>query len=162
VGGSHLAWKATGAQTGGEGAHPLAGVGRSADPALGLAIVARALEHAAANGRGARPTDLLELEAARAHGPAGAHGQRCVGPPPYRGESDWARNLRAARRGRLAKQGRVEAVDVVEVAVAERAALLEIYSARYGKMPTVAATLRALPDPADDPIFRITDSRPAM
>jgi hypothetical protein len=29
-------------------------------------------------------------------------------------------------------------------------------------MPTVAATLRALPDPADHPIFRITDSRPAM
>jgi deazaflavin-dependent oxidoreductase (nitroreductase family) len=80
----------------------------------------------------------------------------------YRGESDWARNLRAARRGRLAKQGRVEEIDVVEVAVAERAALLEIYSARYGRMPTVAATLRALPDPADHPIFRITDSRPAM
>jgi deazaflavin-dependent oxidoreductase (nitroreductase family) len=80
----------------------------------------------------------------------------------YRGESDWARNLCASRRGRLAKQGRVEEIDVVEVAVAERAALLEIYSARYGRMPTVAATLRALPDPADHPIFRITDSRPAM
>jgi hypothetical protein len=48
------------------------------------------------------------------------------------------------------------------VAVAERAALLEIYSARYGRMPTVAATLRALPDPADHPIFRITDATPAM
>jgi deazaflavin-dependent oxidoreductase (nitroreductase family) len=80
----------------------------------------------------------------------------------YRGESDWARNLRAARRGRLAKQGQFEEIDVLEVPVAERAALLEIYSARYGRMPTVAATLRALPDPADHPIFRITDSRPAM
>jgi deazaflavin-dependent oxidoreductase (nitroreductase family) len=79
----------------------------------------------------------------------------------YRGESDWARNLRASQRGRLAKQGRGEEIDVVEVAVAERAALLEMYRARYGRMPTVAATLRALPDPADHPIFRITDSRPA-
>jgi F420H(2)-dependent quinone reductase len=80
----------------------------------------------------------------------------------YRGESDWARNLRASLHARLAKQGLVEEIDVVEVAVAERPALLELYSARYGRMPTVAATLRALPDPADHPIFRIMDARPAV
>jgi len=62
---------------------------------------------------------------------------------------------------RLAKQGRVEEIAVDEVPVAERAALLELYSVRYGNMPTVAGTLRALPDPADHPVFRITDSRPA-
>jgi deazaflavin-dependent oxidoreductase (nitroreductase family) len=76
----------------------------------------------------------------------------------YRGESDWARNLRADLRARLTKQGQVQEIAVVEVPIAERAALLELYSARYGKMPTVAAVLRALPDPADHPIFRITDS----
>jgi hypothetical protein len=46
------------------------------------------------------------------------------------------------------------------VPVAERGALLELYGARYRKMPTVAAVLRALPDPADHPIFRITASSP--
>jgi hypothetical protein len=47
---------------------------------------------------------------------------------------------------------------VVEVPVGERAALLEVDSARYGKLPTVASLLRALPDPADHPSFRITAS----
>jgi deazaflavin-dependent oxidoreductase (nitroreductase family) len=79
----------------------------------------------------------------------------------YRGESDWARNLRASRHGRLSQQGRIEEISVVEVPVGERAALLEVYSARYGKLPTVAGVLRALPDPADHPIFRITASSPA-
>jgi hypothetical protein len=41
-----------------------------------------------------------------------------------------------------------------------RGALLELYRARYGKLPTVAAILCVLPDPADHPIFRITDSSP--
>jgi deazaflavin-dependent oxidoreductase (nitroreductase family) len=79
----------------------------------------------------------------------------------YRGESDWARNLRASLHARLTKQGRVEEIAVVEVPVAERAPLLEVYGARYGKMPTVAGALRALPDPADHPVFRITASKPA-
>jgi deazaflavin-dependent oxidoreductase (nitroreductase family) len=74
----------------------------------------------------------------------------------YRGESDWARNLRAARRARLSTQGRVEDVAAVEVPVSERPPLLAAYRARFGKMPTVAGVLDALPDPADHPIFRIT------
>jgi hypothetical protein len=79
----------------------------------------------------------------------------------YRGESDWALNLRASYRARLSQRGRDdEEISVVEVPVAERGALLELYGARYGKMPTVAAVLRALPDPADHPIFRITASSP--
>jgi deazaflavin-dependent oxidoreductase (nitroreductase family) len=79
----------------------------------------------------------------------------------YRGESHWARNLRASLHARLTKQGQVEEITVVEVPVAERAPLLEVYTARYGKMPTVGAVLRALPDPADHPVFRITEARPA-
>jgi deazaflavin-dependent oxidoreductase (nitroreductase family) len=74
----------------------------------------------------------------------------------YRGESDWVRNLRVARGGRLRKKGRMEEIAVVEVPVAERAPLLEAYRARFGKMPTVAAVLDALPEPAHHPIFRIT------
>jgi hypothetical protein len=62
---------------------------------------------------------------------------------------------------RHARQGEVEEITVVEVPVAERAPLLEVYTARYSKMPTVGAVLRALPDPADHPVFRITEARPA-
>ncbi len=45
--------------------------------------------------------------------------------------------------------------------MAGRALLLAAYGERYGKMPTVGPVLRALPDPADHPIFRITDARAA-
>jgi hypothetical protein len=73
----------------------------------------------------------------------------------YRGESDWVLDLRASRTGRLIQRGHVEEIRVVEVPIADRASLIEAYTARYGKMPTVGATLRALPDPADHPTFRI-------
>ena len=76
----------------------------------------------------------------------------------YRGASDWARNLQTSHTGRLTQRGRTEEITVVEVPVAERAGLLEVYRARYGKMPTVGEVLRALPDPADHPIFQITAS----
>jgi F420H(2)-dependent quinone reductase len=71
------------------------------------------------------------------------------------GESDWAIDLRAARSGRLTTRGHSEEITVAEVPVADRPSLLEAYADRYGKMPTVAARLRSLPDPADHPTFRI-------
>ena len=52
-------------------------------------------------------------------------------------------------------QGHVEEITVTEVPIADRAPLLEVYSERYGRFPTVADVLRALPDPADHPTFRI-------
>jgi deazaflavin-dependent oxidoreductase (nitroreductase family) len=73
----------------------------------------------------------------------------------YRGESNWARNLRASGHGRLLHKGQVEEFTATEVPVAERAPLLQAYSERFGKMPTVGRVLRALPDPADHPTFRI-------
>lgn len=76
------------------------------------------------------------------------------------GESDWALDLRASHSGRLSNRGRVEEISVSEVPVPDRAPLIAAYAARYGKMPTVAATLRALPDPADHPTFRITAAEP--
>jgi hypothetical protein len=76
----------------------------------------------------------------------------------YRGESDWSRNLRVTPHGRLLRKRQIEEITVVEVPVAERARLLEVYTSRYGKMPTVGRVLRALPDPADHPIFRLTSS----
>jgi hypothetical protein len=73
----------------------------------------------------------------------------------YRGESDWVLDLRASNSGRLIRRGQVEEISVVEVPVADRPPLIEAYTDRYGKMPTVGSTLRALPDPADHPTFRV-------
>lgn len=72
-----------------------------------------------------------------------------------RGQTDWSRNLRAAGSGRLARKGRVEEFDAVEVPVAERPPLIEDYLSRFGKFPTVSETFRELPEPADHPTFRI-------
>jgi deazaflavin-dependent oxidoreductase (nitroreductase family) len=79
----------------------------------------------------------------------------------YRGASDWARNLEASHTARLTQRDHREDIEVVDVPVAKRAELLRSYADRYGKMPTVASVLRALPDPGDHPVFRITASRPA-
>jgi deazaflavin-dependent oxidoreductase (nitroreductase family) len=79
----------------------------------------------------------------------------------YRGASDWALNLEASRTARLTQHGRVEDIQQADVPVVERAVLLDVYTDRFSKMPTVGSVLRALPDPADHPMFRITKSRPA-
>ena len=71
-----------------------------------------------------------------------------------RGASDWSRNLAASRKARLKTKAGVEEISVDEVAVSKRPPLLAAYAREYGKMPTLAAVLRALPDPADHPIFR--------
>src|SRR5262245_42888446 len=76
------------------------------------------------------------------------------------GWTERSRNLRAAGSGRLTRKGRTEEFDAVEVPVAERAPLLEAYLAKFGRYPTVGATFRQLPDPADHPTFRIVRSRP--
>jgi plasmid stability protein len=75
-----------------------------------------------------------------------------------RGEGDRALAVRAARHGRLARRGEVEEISVVEVPVAERGPVVDGYAARYWEVPTVAATLRAPPDPVDHPAFRIVAS----
>jgi deazaflavin-dependent oxidoreductase (nitroreductase family) len=77
------------------------------------------------------------------------------------GDSDWARNLRAAGTATLADGKTAEPITAEEVPVAQRGALLDAYAAKFGKNPTVTPTLRALPDPADHPIFRIVTRPPA-
>jgi deazaflavin-dependent oxidoreductase (nitroreductase family) len=71
------------------------------------------------------------------------------------GQTEWARNLRAARRGRLIRQGRVEEFTAVELPPGDRPPVIAAYRSRYGKMPTVDAGFREFPDPADHPTFRI-------
>jgi hypothetical protein len=82
------------------------------------------------------------------------HGERYL--VSYRGASDWALNLAASRQARLKTKAGMEEIAVVGVPVAERPRLLSAYAREYWRMPTVAAVLRELPDPADHPVFRIT------
>lgn len=76
------------------------------------------------------------------------------------GDTDWSLNLRAAGHGRLKRNSEVEDFTAVEVPIAHRPPLIKAYLQRFGKMPTVARTFRALPDPADHPTFRITSRAP--
>ncbi|MQY36843.1 hypothetical protein SRB17_48450 [Streptomyces sp. RB17] len=72
------------------------------------------------------------------------------------GDTEWSRNLRACRTGRLTRRGRTDHFTAVEVDPAELPALVEAYLRQFGKLPTVDRTFQALPDPADHPAFRIT------
>jgi deazaflavin-dependent oxidoreductase (nitroreductase family) len=77
-----------------------------------------------------------------------------------RGQTDWSRNLRAAGGGRLTRGGHTEEFDVVEVPAGERRPLIAAYLEEFGRFPTVEATFRELPEPADHPTFRIVNPRP--
>ena len=72
------------------------------------------------------------------------------------GDTEWSRNLRAAGIGRLGGRGPVEEFTTTEVPTEQRPTLISAYLQQFGKLPTVASTFRALPDPADHPTFRIT------
>jgi deazaflavin-dependent oxidoreductase (nitroreductase family) len=76
------------------------------------------------------------------------------------GHTEWSRNLRASGAGRLTRRGRVEQFTAEEVPAERLPSLVEDYLRQYGKLPSVARTFQALPDPADHPAFRIT-VRPA-
>jgi deazaflavin-dependent oxidoreductase (nitroreductase family) len=73
-----------------------------------------------------------------------------------RGDTHWARNLRAAGEGRLTHRGKTWAFTATEVPVADRPALIAGYRDKYGRFPMVGKTFDALPDPADHPTFLIT------
>lgn len=85
-------------------------------------------------------------------------GQRYLVAPG--GQTEWARNLRAAGRARLIRGERVEQLTAEELPPQERPPVLAAYLDRYGRMPTVKAGFRAFPDPADHPTFRITPAAP--
>ncbi|MFD4558497.1 nitroreductase/quinone reductase family protein [Streptomyces sp. NPDC058469] len=76
-----------------------------------------------------------------------------------RGNTEWSRNLRAAKSGRLQRKGLIEEFEAVEVPTDERSPLIAVYLEQFGRFPTVAETFRQLPDPADHPTFRIVGSR---
>jgi hypothetical protein len=73
-----------------------------------------------------------------------------------RGEAEWVRNLRAAGgRGELRTGGGSEPFQATEVPVADRAPILTVYQEVAGK--AVASHFKALPNPADHPVFHIAE-----
>ena len=70
-----------------------------------------------------------------------------------RGETQWARNLRAAGEGELRSRRGVERFHATELPADERAPVIAAYRAVAGR--AVASFFTALPDPADHPVFRL-------
>jgi deazaflavin-dependent oxidoreductase (nitroreductase family) len=70
-----------------------------------------------------------------------------------RGETHWARNLRAAGTAVLRRGGRAERFRAVEIDGDARVRVLGAYRAKLGH--SVDRYWAELPDPADHPVFRI-------
>jgi deazaflavin-dependent oxidoreductase (nitroreductase family) len=86
------------------------------------------------------PVNVLEFD-----------GQRYLVAP--RGDTHWARNLRASGSGELRTRRGTEAFQAVEVPDAERAPIIDAYLARWGSQ--VKSQFSQLPDPAEHPVFRM-------
>lgn len=70
-----------------------------------------------------------------------------------RGDTQWARNLRASGTGELRHRGQVDAFRAVELPDAEKPPLVAAYLERWGSQ--VKSQFRELPEPADHPVFRL-------
>jgi len=70
-----------------------------------------------------------------------------------RGETDWVQNLRAAGGGELRRGKRGQAFRAIELPDEQKPPLIQAYLDRWGYQ--VNAYFKALPDPADHPVFRI-------
>ncbi len=72
-----------------------------------------------------------------------------------RGETNWARNLRARGEAVLVEKGRAERVSAVEAEGEERRAVVEAFFATSRYSATRRILSEVLPDPADHPVFRL-------
>ena len=88
------------------------------------------------------PVNVLQLD-----------GQRFLVAP--RGDTQWARNLRAAGRGELRTRSGTEAFTAIEIPDADKPPALDAYLARWGGQ--VKSQFKKLPDPAEHPVFRISN-----
>jgi deazaflavin-dependent oxidoreductase (nitroreductase family) len=87
--------------------------------------------------------------------PLDYQGKRYLVAP--RGDTHWARNLRAAGTGELRGKGRTEHFTAVEIPTSERRPLVDAYLAQYGTKygGFVAKEFAAMPNPEDHPVFLI-------
>ena len=74
-----------------------------------------------------------------------------------RGNTHWARNLRAAGEGELRAGGRKVRFTATEIPAAQCGPLVAAYVQKYGSKygGFVAKEFAALPDPADHPVFLV-------
>ena len=84
-------------------------------------------------------------------------GQRYVVAP--RGNTQWARNLRAAGEAELKTGGRRRRVRATEIPPSERKPMVDAYVRQYGSKygGFVAKEFAMMPDPADHPVFLLQD-----
>ena len=87
--------------------------------------------------------------------PLDYEGKRYLVAP--RGDTHWARNLRAVGKCEIRAGGRREDFAATEIPVAQRGPLVVAYVQKYGSKygGFVAKEFAALPDPADHPVFLI-------
>jgi len=78
-----------------------------------------------------------------------------------RGNTHWARNLRAVGEGELRLGGRRIHFKATEIPTAERGPLVAAYVQQYGKKygGFVAKEFELMPDPADHPVFLLIETR---
>lgn len=90
--------------------------------------------------------------------PLDYEGRRYLVAP--RGNTQWARNLRAAGEGELRIGGRTIHFSAREIPVSERGPLVAAYVRQHGTKygGFVAKEFAAMPDPADHPVFLLTTS----
>jgi deazaflavin-dependent oxidoreductase (nitroreductase family) len=90
--------------------------------------------------------------------PLDNEGKRYLVAP--RGNTQWARNLRASGEGELREGGRVTRFKAVELPPEEAAAIVNLYvernGPRYGGF--VAGEFKQIPDPRDHPVFRLDEA----
>ena len=72
-----------------------------------------------------------------------------------RGNTQWARNLRAVGQAELKVRGRRRRVSATELPPAERKPMVDAYVQQYGKKygGFVEKEFASMPDPADHPVF---------
>jgi len=89
--------------------------------------------------------------------PLDYEGKRYLMAP--RGNTQWARNLRAAGEGELRIRGRRHHFKAVEIPPAERGPLVQAYVQQFGSKygGFVAKEFAAMPDPADHPVFLLEE-----
>jgi hypothetical protein len=78
-----------------------------------------------------------------------------------RGNTHWARNLRAVGEGTLRFHGRRIPFKATEIPAVQRAPIVAAYVERNGKRygGFVAKEFEWMPDPADHPVFLVIESR---
>jgi deazaflavin-dependent oxidoreductase (nitroreductase family) len=90
------------------------------------------------------PVNVLELD-----------GKRYLVAP--RGDTNWARNLRAVKTGEIKTRKGTESFTATEIADPEKPAIIDAYLERWGSQ--VKSYFEQLPDPADHPVFEIHAAR---